>query len=607
MTAAENEIGFDPEALREKYRAERDKRLRADGNSQYIGIEGDYAHFSDDPNADQSFTRTPLTDEVEVIVVGGGYSGLLTGARLRQAGVEKIRIVERGAEFGGVWYWNRYPGIACDVEAYTYLPLLEEIGFMPRGRYASGAEIREHCHAIARTFDLFRDVCFQTSVTGMRWDEADARWTVTTNRGDAMRAKFVVVANFASLNRPKLPGAPGIADFKGHSFHTSRWDYDYTGGGPEGGLTKLHDKVVGVIGTGASGVQVIPHLAQGAKHLYVFQRTPPSVDIRGDRPTDPEWVKTLEPGWQQKRIENFTILTSGGYAEEDLVQDSLTMSVATVNATIKRMRLAGQEVKDPSRFRQLADFKKMEQIRARVDATVENKAWAEQLKPYYDQFCKRPCFHDQYLDTFNRPNVTLVDTDGKGVERITATGVIAKGQAYPLDCLVYASGFEVFSSYDRRIGYPVHGRGVELTQKWKDSASTFHGMFSRGFPNCFVISLTQSGRTFNNVHLLAEIAQHIGYVVGEAKRRGLKTVEASQEAEDAWVAEIDRLAPSQEAFFKECTPSYTNLEGDLKAYKPRNMPYGGGPVAFFRILDQWRRKGDLDGLETSPERAAVTA
>jgi cyclohexanone monooxygenase len=598
----DDQIGFDPEALRRKYRAERDKRLRADGNSQYVGIEGEHAHYLDDPNADPSFTRAPLRDEVDVVIVGGGYSGLLVGARMRQAGVESLRIVERGSEFGGAWYWNRYPGIACDVEAYIYMPLLEETGFMPSGRYATGAEIREHCRVIARTFDLSRDACFQTSVTEMRWDETDARWTVKTNRRDAMRAKFVVVANFASLNRPKLPGVPGIADFKGHSFHTSRWDYTYTGGGPDGGLTKLHDRVVGVIGTGASAVQVVPHLALGAKHLYVFQRTPPSVDIRGDRPTDPEWVKTLEPGWQQKRIENFTILTSGGYAEEDLVQDSLTRSVATVNATIKRMRLAGQEVRDPSRFRQLADFKKMEEIRARVAATVKNKTWAEQLKPYYDQFCKRPCFHDQYLDTFNRSNVTLVDTDGIGVERITERGVVAKGMEYPLDCLVYASGFEVFRNFDRRIGYPIYGRGVELTEKWKDSAATFHGLFSRGFPNCFIMSLTQAGRTFNNMHLLGELARHIGYIVGEAKRRGLKTVEASQHAEDSWLAEIDRLAPSQEAFFKECTPSYTNLEGDLKAYKPRNMPYGGGPMAYFKILDEWRTAGELEGLETSPER-----
>ncbi|MFC3172779.1 flavin-containing monooxygenase [Novosphingobium bradum] len=592
--------GFDPEALRERYRAERDKRLRADGSAQYTWIEGDHAHFTQDPLADPAFHRDPLTDEVEVLIVGGGYSGLLVGARLRQQGIESIRIIDRGGEFGGCWYWNRYPGIACDVEAYTYMPLLEETGFMPSHRYASGAEIREHCRAIARTFDLDRDACFRTSVTGMTWDEAAQRWTVTTDRGDAIRARFVAVANFASLNRPKLPGVPGIADFAGPAFHTSRWDYAVTGGGPEGGLDKLADKVVGVIGTGASAVQVIPHLAAGAKHLHVFQRTPASIDFRDDRPTDPAWAASLTPGWQRRRIENFTVLTSGGYAEEDLVQDSLTRSVATVNATFRRMRLAGEDVGDRKTFRQMADFRKMEAIRARVEAEVANPVWAEQLKPWYDQFCKRPCFHDAYLATFNRPNVSLVDTDGKGVERITATGVIANGREYPLDVLVYASGFEVLGSFQRRIGYPITGRGgAELTAKWTPSAATFHGMFSHGFPNCFIMTLTQSGRTFNNVHLLDEIARHIGHVVGECARRGLATVEATQEAEDAWVAEIDRRAPAQEEFMRECTPSYSNFEGDIAAFNPRNMPYGGGPVAFFDILAEWRAEGTLRGLATT--------
>ena len=598
MNAMNNPPPFDPEKLREKYRAERDKRLRPDGNSQYIAMDGALRHFRDDPNADPNFSRAPLTDEVEAVIVGGGFSGLLVGARLRQQGVERIRIIERGAEFGGVWYWNQYPGIACDVEAYTYLPLLEETGFMPKRRYSPGEEIRAYCKQIAEQFDLYRDSCFQTSVTGMDWDEGQGRWTVSTDRDDAIRAKFVVVANFASLNRAKLPGVAGITDFSGKSFHTSRWDYDYTGGSAEGGLDRLGDKVVGVIGTGASAVQVIPHLAQGAKQLYVFQRTPPSIDIRGDRPTDPEWVRSLEPGWHRRRVENFNILTSGGYADEDLVQDSLTQSVASVNNRIRLLREAGHVVENIGEFRQMADFEKMEQIRARVDTVVENKAWAEQLKPYYDQFCKRPCFHDEYLDSFNRPNVTLVDTDGKGVERITRNGVVARGQEFRLDCLIYATGFDVFVSFDKRIGYPIRGRdGTELSASWVAGAKTFQGLMSHGFPNCFVMSMVQSGRTFNNVHLYTEMAQHIAYVVGEARERELDMVEPSVAAQEAWLDEIDRLAPNQQAFLRECTPSYTNLEGDIKAFNPRNLPYGGGSVAYFSLLAQWRAAGDMPGLE----------
>ena len=601
MKVIDEGLDFDPEALRAKYRAERDKRLREDGNSQYVATDGEFSYLLDDPQADRRFSRALLTDQVEVVVVGGGYSGLLVGARLRQAGIQSVRIIERGAEFGGVWYWNRYPGIACDVEAYTYMPLLEETGFMPRRRFSEGEEIREHCRKIAETFDLYRDACFQTSVTGMRWDEATGLWTVSTSRGDAMRAKFVVVANFASLNRPKLPGVPGLHDFKGKAFHTARWDYDYTGGGPHGGLDKLGDKVVGIIGTGASAVQCIPHLAYGARRLYVFQRTPASIDWRNDRPTDPEWVKSLEPGWQKKRIDNFTVLTSGGYAEEDLIQDALTQSVASVNRTIRLLREAGQEVEDPERFRQLADYKKMEEIRRRVDAVVENKEWAEQLKPYYDQFCKRPCSHDEYLDVFNRPNVTLVDTDGKGIDRITAAGVVAKGEEYKLDCLIYASGFDVFVAFEKRIGYPIHGRdGLELGASWRDGALTHHGLMSHGFPNCFVMSMTQSGRTFNNVHLYSEHAVHIAYVIAEAKRRKLAWVEPDREAQEIWLAEVDRAAPDPTAFLRECTPSYNNFEGDVGAYNRRNVPYGAGPIAYFKLLEAWRAQGDMAGLEKTP-------
>jgi cyclohexanone monooxygenase len=599
--AVNEDLGFDPDALLQKYRAERDKRLRSDANAQFVDTEGAFEHFRDDPYADPNFTRAPLKDQVEVLVVGGGYGGLLVSARLRKSGIDDLRIIERGGDFGGTWYWNRYPGIACDVESYVYLPLLEELEVMPSRKYAPGKEIFEHCRAIARKFDLYRDVCFQTKVTEMRWDEAAGLWTVRTDRGDAIRARFVVVANMAALDRPKLPGIPGLETFKGHAFHTARWDYAYTGGDADGGLAKLSDKVVGVIGTGATAVQCIPHLGEGAKHLFVFQRTPSSIDVRADRPTDPEWFKTLEPGWQQKRIENFTTLTSGGMADEDLVGDGWTELARTVNTMFTKLKASGEQVEDPARLAQLADFKKMARIRARVDEIVENTAWAESLKPYYNQFCKRPCFHDDYLQTFNRPNVTLVDTGGKGVERITENGVAVAGEEYELDCLVYATGFEVGRKFDRRIGYPIHGRGgVVLSEKWKDGAATFHGLFSRGFPNCFVISIVQSGFTANFVHSLNELSQHIDYVIERTKAEQAKVFEPSQAAEEAWVAEIDRVALQREAFLSECTPGYLNYEGDLSILNTRNGPYGAGPNAFFKLLQDWRAEGEMQGLERTP-------
>ncbi|HEY2359007.1 MAG TPA: NAD(P)/FAD-dependent oxidoreductase [Phenylobacterium sp.] len=594
---AADDLGFDPEALREKYREERDKRLRADANAQYREIAGQFAHYLDDPYVEPGFTREPLTDEVEVVVVGGGFGGQLAAARLREAGVEDIRIIEKGGDFGGTWYWNRYPGAACDIESYVYLPLLEEIGYVPKEKYSRAPEILAHSRAIGEHFDLYRGALFQTEVTEMRWDETSARWIVKTNRGDALQARFVVMAN-GPLHRPKLPGIPGIESFKGHSFHTSRWDYGYTGGTNEGGLSGLKGKRVGVIGTGATAVQCVPHLGAAADELYVFQRTPSSIDVRNNRPTDPEWARSLEPGWQQRRMDNFNILLSGGFQEEDLVNDGWTDIIGNILLLARKKMAAGEVVEDPAALMQLADFKKMEQVRARVDQTVRDPATAEALKPYYNQFCKRPCFHDEYLATFNRPNVHLIDTEGKGVEAITEKGVVANGVEYELDCLIYATGFEVGTEYTRRSGYELNGRGGQtLSQKWKDGVSTLHGLHSRGFPNCFIISNTQSGFTANFPHMINEQSKHVAYILKHAADHQVRLIEASEEAEKAWVQTIIDLSIMRQKFLEECTPGYYNNEGNVQAISSRNGSYGAGPVAFVKVLEDWRAEGSLEGLE----------
>jgi len=597
--ATDEGLGFDPEALRAKYREERDKRLRRDGNAQYREIAGDFAHYLDDPYVAPGFTRAALTDAVEVVVVGGGFGGQLAAARLREAGIDDIRIIEKGGDFGGTWYWNRYPGAACDIESYIYLPLLEEIGYVPKEKYSRAPEILAHSRAIGEHFDLYRGALFQTEVTRMDWDEAAARWIVATNRGDALKARFVVMAN-GPLHRPKLPGIPGIESFKGHSFHTSRWDYGYTGGTSDGGLTGLAGKRVGVIGTGATAVQCVPHLGAAAGELFVFQRTPSSIDVRANRPTDPDWAKSLEPGWQQRRMDNFNILLSGGFQAEDLVNDGWTDIIGNILLIARRKAAAGEVVEDPAALMQLADFKKMEQVRARVDQEVRDAATAEALKPYYNQFCKRPCFHDDYLATFNRPNVHLVDTQGRGVERITGKGVVANGVEYELDCLIYATGFEVGTEYTRRSGYELYGRGSQtLTEKWKDGVSTLHGLYSRGFPNCFIISNTQSGFTANFPHMINEQSKHIAYVLGHCAARQVRVLEASQDAEDAWVQTIIDLSIMRQKFLEECTPGYYNNEGNVQAMSARNGSYGAGPVAFAKVLEDWRAEGSLAGLELS--------
>jgi len=595
--AGADDLGFDPNALKAKYRAERDKRLRGDGNEQYVEIAGQFAHYLEDPYVKPGFSRAPLTDDVEVVVVGGGFGGQLVAARLREAGVDDIRVIEKGGDFGGTWYWNRYPGAACDIESYIYLPLLEEVGYLPVEKYSRAPEILRHSRAIGETFDLYRGALFQTEVTELRWDEASSRWIVKTNRDDALRARFVVMAN-GPLHRPKLPGIPGVEGFKGHSFHTSRWDYDYTGGDSNGDLTRLKDKRVGIIGTGATAVQCVPHLGEWAKELYVFQRTPSSIDVRANRPTDPEWAASLQPGWQQQRMDNFNILVSGGFADEDLVNDGWTDIIGNILLLARKKAEAGEKVEDPIALMQLADFKKMEQVRARVDSVVQDPKTADALKPWYNQFCKRPCFHDDYLAAFNRPNVHLIDTAGKGVDRITEHGIVAAGREYEIDCLIYATGFEVGTSYTRRSGYELYGRGGQsLTDKWKDGAETLHGVLSRGFPNCFIVSNVQSGFSANFPHMINEQSKHIAYLVKHAVERQVRTVEPSAEAEEAWVQTIVDLSIMREGFLKECTPGYYNNEGKVERMSKKNGSYGAGPVAFTRVLEDWRTEGSLKGLE----------
>ena len=587
---------FDPDALRLKYRQERDKRVRVDGNEQYQDVVGDFAHYLNDPYV-EPLVREPLYDDVEVVIIGGGFGGLLTGARLREAGIQDLRVIEKGGDFGGTWYWNRYPGAACDVESYIYLPLLEELGYIPKEKYTHAPEILKHSRAIGEHFDLYRNACFQTEVTEVRWDDDAQRWIISTNRDDRMRARFVCMAN-GPLHHPKLPGIAGVETYRGHSFHTSRWDYDYTGGTSDGGLSGLAGKRIGIIGTGATAVQCVPHIGAAAGELFVFQRTPSSIDVRNNRDTDPAWAKSLEPGWQKRRMENFNNLVSGIPESEDLVGDGWTDIIGKLLVMVRNNANADFSPEGLARTMELADFEKMEQIRSRVDQIVHDNSTAEALKPYYRQFCKRPCFHDEYLQTFTRPNVTLVDTAGQGVDCITERGIVANGVEYELDCIIYATGFEVGTEYSRRAGYEIIGRdGVTLTEKWANGASTFHGFHTRGFPNCFIISNLQSGFTVNFPHMLSEQATHLGYILSHAEKNGITRIETTKKAEDEWVQKIISLSQMNVKFLESCTPGYYNNEGKPSDRAIQNGSFGGGSVAFIQLLENWRADKSFAGLE----------
>ncbi len=604
MTPPANaETALDKAALRAKYLEERNKRLRADGNEQYLQLKGQLAHYLDDPYT--PFTpRAPRTDHVTFAFIGGGFAGLVTGARLVEAGIRDVRIVEKGGGFGGTWYWNRYPGAQCDTASMVYMPLLEETGHMPSEKYARGPEILAHCERIGRQYGLVEHALLHTEVQDVAWDAARSVWLIRTNRGDAFTAQFVGLGT-GPLHVPKLPGIAGIESFKGHSFHTSRWDYAYTGGDPSGApMARLADKRVALIGTGATAVQCVPHLARACGSLWVFQRTPSSVDVRANAPIDPAWFASIATtGWQQRWLENFTANQAGGTATEDLVQDGWTdlsrrirakiMSLPREQMTPQNMRAAFED----------SDNEKMDQIRARADAIVKDRETAQKLQAWYRQLCKRPCFHDEYLQAFNAPNVKLVDTDGKGVERITERGVVVAGVEYPVDCIIFASGFEVGTEYKRRAGFDLTGRGgVKLSEHWAQGMRTKHGIHVHGFPNAFIVQPTQGANLISNVpHNLTEAGKTIAAIVRHALDAGAREVEVTKQAEDAWIALLLSGA-GMLIGSPDCTPGYYNNEGqDLGLRTKLNVGYPLGTSAYFRYLDEWRSSGGFEGLEFRSE------
>ncbi len=563
-------VAFDPlrptekpqafyDEIKQKFADARDLRLnyRPDGRAQYTSdLTGELAKYEVDPWVEEIKQRDPINDTVECLFIGGGFSALLTAARLREVGVESIRIVERGGDVGGTWYWNRYPGAACDVSAYDYLPLLDELGYVPGSFFAKGPEIFAHCQAIARKYDLYDLAVFQTTVTSTVWDAKARLWRVSTDRGDTLSARFVICAN-GTLSKPKLSKIDGMETYKGHAFHTSRFDYAYTGAD----LSRLKDKVVGIIGTGASAVQIIPRLGRASKELYVFQRTPSAIDIRDDIPTDPQWAASLKPGWQKERLQR--------HMQGPQLTEQQKADLAALPRDVKIQRQENQNIEHQMR------------IHARVDEIVKDRKTAEALKPWYMHRCKRPCYDDEYLPAFNLPNVHLVDTNGKGITQINERGVVFEGTEYPVDVLIYATGFEVQVT---GIYNDIRGEnGLELNEKYADGMRTVLGIHSAGYPNLFIMGGYQASFQFNLTFMLQTQGQHIADCIKFVRAHDFTTIDAKPETEQWWVDEVIRHRGKTNRN-KECTPGYYNFEGESNRRQDGN--YNGGFLQYYTHMKE---------------------
>ena len=589
---------IDRDAILEKYRLERDKRLRPEGNAQYVRLATHFPQMLGDPYT-QRLERAPVTDHVRFAMVGGGFAGLCTGARLAQAGITDFRLIDAGGDVGGTWYWNRYPGAQCDTASIIYMPLLEETGHIPTEKYAHAPEIQGQAKKIAQTFNLYEKALFHTEVNSCTWDEAKQVWVIETDRGDHFTADFVGIGT-GPLNVPKLPGIPGIETFKGHQFHTSRWDYGYTGGSAEGApMDRLAGKRVAIIGTGATAVQCVPHLARDAGELFVVQRTPSSVDVRANEPIDPDWFKSIAtPGWQTRWLENFAGNVGMGGASEDWVKDGWTDLSRRIRARVMSLPPAEWNPENMMKAWEMADHEKMEEIRTRAVTVVEDRKTGEALQAWYRQLCKRPCFHDQYLQAFNRPSVTLVHTDGKGVERIDETGLWVDGEHYEVDCIIHSTGFEVGTPTEERTGFdPVGKGGQKLSAAWSDGMRTLHGLNSAGFPNLFLVQFAQAANFIVNVpHNWMETGTSIAAIVRHMTDHGLKTMDADEKAQEDWV-KLLLSGPGMMINSPDCTPGYYNNEGQPMDDRAKYAAgYPAGPNAFFSYMRGWRSDGQFKGL-----------
>jgi cyclohexanone monooxygenase len=599
-------IDFDPAEVRRRIDSERERRLTREKLSQFQGL-SDVREVDDSDPYTQPIERDAVSEELQVVILGAGFGGLCAGVRLKLLGVTNFRIVEEGGDFGGTWYWNRYPGVQCDLESYVYMPLLDETGYVPSQRYADGDEILEYARRVGREYDLYGRALFQTKATSVVWHEERRLWEVRTDRGDVLQARFLVRAN-GPLSKPQIPRIPGINEFAGKMFHTSRWDYDYTGGNSHGGLEGLRDRRVAIIGTGATAIQAIPYVAEYAKELFVVQRTPIAVGPRGNRPTDPLWAASLKKGWQAARNENYNLLINRHDPDQDLVDDYFTHLFGALRGRhLVDCDTKALPAEDQVRLAELADMNELLKVHRLIDELVDDRDTAEALKPWYGVTCKRPSSNDEYYAAFNRRSVHLVSAP-RGVDGLTKRGVVVDGREYEVDLIIFATGFETGSSAASRYGYDVIGRdGERMSEYFAKGARTLHGFCTHGFPNFFELGLSQNAFVVNFGFMLDRKAVHIARIIGYALAHNVATIEAELGAQEAWGQLVATARQAYLAYLTTCTPGYYNGQGDV-AHAFLYDAYRGSEVDYWNMIENWWAAGSLEGLSVRPMTvSAVTA
>jgi cyclohexanone monooxygenase len=536
---------------------------------------------------------------LDVLVVGAGFAGLYLLHRLRRAGFSTL-VIEAGSDVGGTWYWNRYPGARCDVESLEYsYSFSEELQqeWTWRERFAPQPEILAYLQHVADRFDLRRDIRFGTRVVSALFDEAKSSWTVRTDKGDELNARFCVMAT-GSITTPRLPDIPGIADFEGEIHHTARW--------PKAGVD-VAGKNVAVIGTGSSGIQVIPVLAESAGHLTVFQRTPAYSIPARNHPLPAEHVASWKAQYAAKRV-------AARATRNGVLYEYATSAALETPPEVRAAELERRWAKGGANFlHAYNDFGRVEEaneiaasfVRERIAETVRDPKTARKLIPTdYPIGAKRICIDTDYFATYNRPNVTLVDLREDPIRAVTADAIVTERARHPVDILVLATGFDAMTGALLAIDIGTR-RGATLKALWQDGPRTYLGLITAGLPNLFMVNGPGSPSVLSN--MVVSIEHHVDWIcdcIEMLRARGARTIEADPDAQEAWVAHVADVASG--TLYPRANSWYVgaNVPGKPRVF----MPYVGGVDAYQRtcreVVEAGYRGFVVDRLAVAPAQVA---